>query len=273
VAASNPPKHARFLFFGPVIGSNDRLRFGQIKQALGQFKLTAAGRAAASWVEEEGWRFSPKRLAQRAEDEKAEREFDELYGVNTFQEGINGADVTGDNFDGRYHYLASTVAKFRRMLDQLRVRYEDFTFIDLGSGKGRTILLAGERPFRRVIGVEYSHAYHAIALQNIKKYPLKKAGSLESVTNDVATYEFPAGNLIVYNYNSFAEPVLTRVLENINRAAREQPRQIYMVFLNLGYINLPDEESNLAYGEQLLKRHNLVLRRVFEKYRLYEWVA
>ena len=267
------PSTARFLLFGPVIGGNDRLRLGQLKQALGQGNLRAAGQAASTWVQEEGWRFSPLRLLQRRQDDRDDREFDERYGVDSAPAGVNLADVQGDNFDGRYFYLASTVAKFRRMLAELKVRHEDFTFIDLGSGKGRTVLLAGERPFRRVIGVEYSRALHEIAQQNIKKYPLKKAGSFELVLSDVAAYDFPPGPLVVYNYNSFGDEVLTCVLENLDRSARAQPRQIFLVFLNLGHFNPTGEYAGLVAGEALLARHHFVLRWVFEKYRAYEWVA
>lgn len=267
------PSTARFLLFGPVIGGNDRLRLSQIKQALGQGELRAAGQAATAWVQEEGWRFSPQRLLQRRQDDRDDREFDERYGVDSALAFVNAEDVQGDNFNGQYFYLASTVAKFRRMLARLKVRHEDFTFIDLGSGKGRTVLLAGERPFRRVIGVEYSRALHEIAEQNIEKYPLKKAGSFELVLSDVAAYEFPPGPLLIYNYNSFGDEVLTRVLENLSRSARAQPRQIFLIFLNLGYFNPAGEEAGLAAGEALLNRHQLVLRSVFEKYRMYEWVA
>ncbi len=267
------PSTSRFLLFGPVIGSNDRLRFGQLKQALGQGDLQAASQAASTWVQEEGWRFSPLRLLQRRQDDRDDREFDERYGIDSALAYVDPTDVQGDNFNGQYFYLASTVARFRRMLDRLKVRHEDFTFIDLGSGKGRTVLLAGERPFKRVVGVEYSRSLHEIAQQNIEKYPLKKAGSFELVLSDVAAYDFPPGQLIVYNYNSFGDEVLTRVLENLDRSVRAQPRQIFLIFLNLGYFNPAGEEAGLAAGEALLNRHHFVLRWVFEKYRIYEWVA
>ncbi|RZK13382.1 MAG: hypothetical protein EOO56_27250, partial [Hymenobacter sp.] len=135
------PSTARFLLFGPVIGSNDRRRFDQIKQALGQGNLRAAGQAAATWVQQEGWRFSPLRLLQRRQDDRDDREFDQRYGVDSALAFVDPADVQGDNFNGQYFYLASTVAKFRRMLARLKMKHEDFTFIDLGSGKGRTVLL------------------------------------------------------------------------------------------------------------------------------------
>lgn len=267
------PSTSRFLLFGPVIGSNDRLRFSQIKQALGQGNLRAAGRATASWVQEEGWRFSPQRLLQRRQDDRDDREFDARYGIDSALAFVDPADVQGSNFNGQYFYLASTVAKFRRMLDRLDIRHEDFTFIDLGSGKGRTVLLAGERPFKRVVGVEYSRSLHEIAQQNIEKYPLKKAGSFESVLSDVAAYDFPPGPLLVYNYNSFGDEVLAQVLENLDRAAQAQPRQVLLIFLNLGYFHPAGEDVGRVAGEALLNRHHFVLRRVFEKYRIYEWVA
>ncbi|MGI4866479.1 MAG: class I SAM-dependent methyltransferase [Janthinobacterium lividum] len=267
------PSTARFLLFGPVIGGNDRLRFGQIKQALGQGDLRAAGQATSTWVQEEGWRFSPQRLLLRRQDARDDREFDERYGIDSAPAFVDLADVQGDNFDGRYFYLATTVAKFRRMLARLKVKHEDFTFIDLGSGKGRTVLLAGERPFKRVIGVEYSRVLHEIAQQNIEKYPLKKAGSFEAVLSDVMAYDFPPGPLVVYNYNSFGDEVLTRMLENLDRSAQAQQRPIFLIFLSLGYFNPAGEEAGLAYGETLLNRHHFVLRWVFERYRMYEWVA
>lgn len=269
----NIPSTARFLLFGPVIGSNDRLRFSQIRRALGQRDFGAARRAAAAWVQEEGWRFSPQRLLERRQDDRDDREFDERYGIDSALAYVNPADVQGDNFNERYFYLASTVARFRRLLARLKVEHEDFTFIDLGSGKGRTVLLAGERPFRRVIGVEYSRALHEIAQQNIEKYPLKKAGSFELVLSDVTAYDFPPGQLIVYNYNSFSDDVLTRVLENLDRSARAQPRQIFFIFLNLGYFHPAGEAAGLAAGEALLNRHHFVLCWVFEKYRIYEWAV
>lgn len=267
------PNTARFLLFGPVIGGNDRLRFGQLKQALGQGNLRAAGQAASAWVQEEGWRFLPQRLLERRQDDRDDREFDARYGVDSAPAFVDPADVQGTNFDGQYFYLASTVAKFRRMLAKLKVRHEDFTFIDLGSGKGRTVLLAGERPFKRVVGVEYSRPLHETAQQNVEKYPLKKAGHFELVLSDVAAYDFPPGPLVVYNYNSFGDEVLTRVLENLNRSARAQSRPIFLIFLNLGYFNPAGEEAGLVAGEALLNRHHFTLRWMSEKYRLYEWVA
>src|SRR5579864_7137056 len=46
----------------------------------------------------------------------------------------------------------------------------DFTFIDLGSGKGRVLLMASDYPFKRIIGVEFMLELHRVAQKNIAGY-------------------------------------------------------------------------------------------------------
>ena len=66
------------------------------------------------------------------------------------------------------HYEATSFGKFSRAMEILAPRYEGFTFVDLGSGKGRVLLLAALRPFRRVIGVEISASLHTRAQANVE---------------------------------------------------------------------------------------------------------
>ena len=40
---------------------------------------------------------------------------------------------------------------------------QDYTFLDIGSGKGRVLMLASDAPFRHIVGVELSPALTAIA--------------------------------------------------------------------------------------------------------------
>jgi len=58
------------------------------------------------------------------------------------------------------------------MLEALRQQagdFHDFIFIDLGSGKGRTLLMASDYPFRRIVGVELLLALHQIAQENLEQ--------------------------------------------------------------------------------------------------------
>jgi hypothetical protein len=57
-----------------------------------------------------------------------------------------------------------------------------YTFIDMGSGKGRMLLLAAEPPFRRIIGVEFASDLDALARSNVKTYRNPKASVLSDRT-------------------------------------------------------------------------------------------
>src|SRR6185436_7767539 len=47
---------------------------------------------------------------------------------------------------------------------------DGYTFVDLGSGMGRAVLVASEFPFRRIVGVEIAAELHAIAGRNVRRY-------------------------------------------------------------------------------------------------------
>jgi len=82
---------------------------------------------------------------------------------------------------------------------------------------GRVVLLAAERPYRQVIGVEISPALHEVAKENRDRYPRERLQSrdIRLVRADAATFTFPRGDLAVYLYNPFRVEVLAPVLARL----------------------------------------------------------
>ena len=103
------------------------------------------------------------------------------------------------------------------MLDALPLPPERTTFVDLGSGMGRVVLLAAERPYRQVIGVEISPALHEVAKENRDRYPRERLQSrdIRRVRADAAAFTFPRGDLAVYLYNPFRAPVMEAVVARL----------------------------------------------------------
>ena len=124
------------------------------------------------------------------------------------------------------------------MLEALRshanVYFEDFTFIDLGSGKGRTLLMAADYPFRHIIGIELLPSLNEIAQQNLRQYSSEsqKCFGLESVCADATIYSFPAGPLLVYLFNPFPEAGLRRTLAKLRQSLHNNPRPAYLLYHN-----------------------------------------
>ena len=63
---------------------------------------------------------------------------------------------------------------FREIINSLRIDFREFTFLDIGSGKGRALLLAAEYPFRRIVGVELMPELNSMAEENIRRFASQK---------------------------------------------------------------------------------------------------
>jgi SAM-dependent methyltransferase len=136
-------------------------------------------------------------------------------------------------------------AIMRAMLEQLHLDFQRFRFVDLGSGKGRALLLASDYPFREIIGVELSPELDRVARSNIARYSEAKGGLLTdkpviSMQGDATDFAWPPGPLIVYMWNAFTQPVMERVFRNLESSLKEEPRELYVVYVH------PEVESMLA---------------------------
>lgn len=175
--------------------------------------------------------LSPKR--QRSW--RLEREFDSRFGIETAGNiSLADLDILSPYRVYGVPYRATTELLFRQMMASLPIVFEDFTFVDYGSGLGRALLMASEYPFRAIRGVEFSPELNGKAAQNIQKYQSasQRCKSIESICADATEFPIPSGPVVLYFYNPFAEKVLSLVLENILRSLNAEPREAFIVYLN-----------------------------------------
>lgn len=130
-----------------------------------------------------------------------------------------------------------------------RTGLENFTFIDLGSGKGRVLLMAAPYGFKKIIGVEYMPEWHHVAEENIRKFVAehKIDAAIQNLCMDARDFEFPAGPLVVYLFNPFPEPILAAVLERLRQSLVKNPRPLVVAY------RYPELEALLSNGEWLEK--------------------
>jgi SAM-dependent methyltransferase len=172
---------------------------------------------------------------------RAVHPFDERFGVET--SGLIYQLPSGHDHDVHNNgYFAVAPSVFHAVMgslkDRLDLDYRRFTFVDVGSGKGRALLLASDYPFRAIIGVELSPDLDRVARSNIARYP--SAARVISIQGDAAEFLWPAEPLIIYMWNSFMLPVMERVFQNLEASLIEQPRDIYLVYVH------PELESMLS---------------------------
>ncbi len=182
------------------------------------------------------WEFVRDSTPERRRSRYGDADFDWDHRVDT----TAGTVAWRDRLWGIFHspYQPTEFALFHEMLSSLREQtgcdFRDFVFVDLGSGKGRALLMASDYPFRRIIGVELLSELHRIAEANLKKYKSEnqKCFALQSICTDATDFDFPAEPIVLYLFNPLPEAGLRRVIANLERSLRPHPRKVYVIYHN-----------------------------------------
>jgi hypothetical protein len=160
------------------------------------------------------------------------REFDAAHGTDTVQTSDPGwlGRLTSRNWMYGQAYGPAPISVVRRALEQLPEEFRDAVFIDIGSGKGRIVLVASEFPFRRVIGVEYDRVLHDVAAKNATMF---QAGyRIELHCQDATEFRYPTEPLVVFFHHPFDEPVFEVVCQRLEATHREAPRPICVIYFD-----------------------------------------
>jgi SAM-dependent methyltransferase len=141
-----------------------------------------------------------------------------------------------DRLHGLFHspYQPTEPTLFRQMVRSLPVNFSQTTFVDIGSGKGRTLLMASDFPFRRILGVELLPELHRIAENNLLRYKSdsQKCTVIETVCEDARRFAFPTDAMVVYLFNPLPEAGLIRVISNLERSLEESRRAVHVLYHN-----------------------------------------
>ncbi len=177
-------------------------------------------------------RLSPTRLRSG----RADAEFDVQFGVETCREvELRDLHIQSDNLVHGQGFQSTTHPDFRTLMQAIPTDLTNHVFVDLGSGKGRTLMMATEFPFAQIIGVEFARELHDVAERNLSVFSAPweiRCNDVKSICADATNFEFPASNVVLYMYNPFDRPVMEQVLENIDQSLAQSPRDFLVVYNN-----------------------------------------
>jgi hypothetical protein len=171
----------------------------------------------------------------RARADERREGFDRRFGTDTDQRlSLESLRATGADVPALWRYWPTLEAPFHRMMHALEVPPEDFVFVDLGSGKGRVLMMAAEHPFQRIIGVELSPALHRIAGENLQRYhsPTQRCHRFELQCADAADFVPPPENTVFYLFQPFPRTTMAAVLTHLGAALDDRPRRMVLVYMN-----------------------------------------
>ena len=128
--------------------------------------------------------------------------------------------------------FAGLVRRWRRTSPAAPV--EETTFVDIGAGMGRAMLLAAEMPFRAVMGVELNPPLVRIARRNLAAW--RKDGRaitpMRMACGDAAEFAFPQGPCVAFLFNPFGAAVMRRVVASIVGQFSSRPGELDLLYVN-----------------------------------------
>lgn len=128
--------------------------------------------------------------------------------------------------------LRAAIVRWRRCRPQAPI--DEFTFIDVGAGMGRAMLLAAEYPFRAVIGVELHATLARIGRRNMALWRMagRAHAPMRMFCCDASEFPLPPGPCVAFLFNPFGAPVLRQMLRSWNTALKEKPRELNILYVN-----------------------------------------
>ncbi len=130
-------------------------------------------------------------------------------------------------------YAGSSPSVIRKALGALPA-VDDYTFIDLGCGKGRAMIIASERPFKGVIGVELSASLANIARRNATtigtRFPERPAMSV--VEGNAVEYVLPSGKAVLFIYHAFGPELMEHLTRSLEARLETLLEHVFIVYYN-----------------------------------------
>jgi SAM-dependent methyltransferase len=142
--------------------------------------------------------------------------------------------------------LQGLVARWRRTPQQAPL--DQYTFIDLGAGMGRAVLLAAEYPFRAVVGVELHPTLAGIARKNLRLWraAVKAKAPMRMLCQDVLEYKFPPGPCVAFLFNPFRAPVFRRLLKSMAQSFAGREGLLDLLYVNHEQEHLLEMEKGFS---------------------------
>lgn len=140
--------------------------------------------------------------------------FDAEHGTDTA--GIQWwTNPRSENFARGIRYEPCSPELCEIAIERSGIDPKQFTFLDIGCGKGRPLIIASKYGFDNLIGIDYSAQLCRVAERNLRTYGVEQF----QVTNaDATQFQYPAADTFAFLHHPFDDDVLSVVLEKLQSA-------------------------------------------------------
>ena len=156
------------------------------------------------------------------------------YNINTSKiEDVKKLSIKGDNIEHAELYQGANYYLLESVFDHLQTIEANQSILDFGCGKGRVLTVAAYYGFSKITGVEFAKELCDVARKNIipvqQKFPQKIFNVIHANAVD---HKIENDTNMFFFFNPFDEVVMLAVAKNILQSLKENPREVYVVYLN-----------------------------------------
>jgi SAM-dependent methyltransferase len=131
-------------------------------------------------------------------------------------------------------YMGSQPTIIRRALDTLG-DVAGYTFVDIGCGKGRPMIVASEYPFSLALGYDISADLVRTANENAvvmaRRFPARPP--IRALHANVSDLRVPAGKVVVFLFNPFGPELMRSLLKTLETSlAKGEIEHLFIVYDN-----------------------------------------
>ena len=168
--------------------------------------------------------------------------FDARFGTDTSAPTFARGQKTSVHF-----YVPTTASVIYEILGSLPVQPNKSVFVDMGSGKGRALLVASEFPFAKIVGLELMENLHRIAEKNVARFKpaSQKCREIDLKCIDVLDYSYGDEPVVLFLFDPFGREILQHVIANLEASLKASPREAYVVYVYPQYEDLLQQSSVL----------------------------
>jgi predicted RNA methylase len=157
--------------------------------------------------------------------------WDSKYGIDTSgQIDLIDIDVVGPNRHGGYASVSTSPSAFAFLAASFPADWKEFTFVDVGCGKGRVLMLAALQGFDTILGIEFAPLICQIAEQNLARFSGRRPAKWSAVNADATAVDLPSdAPLLIYSFNPFSAEIWKRFVPVLLKAREANGKPLCLV--------------------------------------------
>jgi len=153
--------------------------------------------------------------------------------------------------------LQNALARWEESLANTDYSCPDYSFIDIGCGKGRALMLASDWPFRNITGIEVNPGLASIAKKNLTRWNASSHACADIVVfnADALDFALPESPALIYLFNPFRAQLIQLLLDRIHTLSIARSSPIDFIYARPEHASLFDLVPNmrlLCQGEAAL---------------------